>query len=104
PTIGGRLPSVRPGDVGRAARLRAARGRRVPTRPALASGLRQHLVAAPDLRGRRSQRPFHVKKGTVRSRHGREAAGLRTGTGATGLAPATSGVTGRSWHFRTERG
>ncbi len=25
-------------------------------------------------------------------------------TGATGLEPATSGVTGRSWHFRVERG
>ena len=25
-------------------------------------------------------------------------------TGATGLEPATSGVTGRSWRFRAERG
>jgi hypothetical protein len=27
----------------------------------------------------------------------------RTFTGATGLEPATSGVTGRSWRFRAER-
>jgi hypothetical protein len=28
----------------------------------------------------------------------------RNFTGATGLEPATSGVTGRSWRFRAERG
>jgi hypothetical protein len=28
----------------------------------------------------------------------------RSFTGATGLEPATSGVTGRSWRFRAERG
>jgi hypothetical protein len=32
------------------------------------------------------------------------ARGYATFTGATGLEPATSGVTGRSWRFRFERG
>ena len=98
------LDPLRRPRVRAAARLKAARGRRVPTRPALGSG----LATAPRRRARppraRLHRPFHVKKGTVRSRHGREAAGLRTGTGATGLEPATSGVTGGSWRFRPERG
>jgi hypothetical protein len=53
------------------------------------------LILVRDLRGmKRSRRSFRQIHLFI----------CRTFTGATGLEPATSGVTGRSWRLRVERG
>ncbi len=83
-----------PSDARPCRRSSRLRGLPVPTGVVRGSPADPRAGSPRDERSRRSFAPGLATTVAI----------CRTFTGATGLEPATSGVTGRSWRFRAERG